>query len=364
MSASSMYHSSISLKPISVGQVREDLKRLAKLAADVSDAHTCAIFLPTGLLISDNNTSSLDINSPLEIDATDRHSQDGQKSGNQSIEMVAAHSASHLLVRDCRIQVGSRAQGGSGLLGWVAENRRPIHMAPFDIDSTTLGIYSDHEQLKSLVAVPIAMPVDAHGTKGSADLLRSGVLMCDTRRAFTFSKAQLKHIEDIAVLVSRLIFWTLFRRDSTPTESSWDSFVTKSSQLGDAIGYGSVSLLRITTTSLPELESRCGISQTVSTSEQFMRLVAQAIPPHFPLVRLPNGDLLVTLDNMMTTFFENKIKAISKSLNDQITPFEINIANIPAEGRHFHGFDIDAMMRTPASPSTVTTAKVVGGPRA
>jgi hypothetical protein len=130
---------------MSIGQIREDLKKLAKLAANVSEAHTCTIFLPTGLLTSPNRSHE-----PLQFLPTGHGSLAGTTTpANQSdtielkkvfqlgpdlavgsIEMVATHSASNCLVRDCRIQVGN------GLIGWVAENSRSIHVAPFDMDSS------------------------------------------------------------------------------------------------------------------------------------------------------------------------------------------------------------------------------------
>lgn len=353
---------------MSIGQIREDLKRLAKLAANVSEAHTCSIFLPTGLLTSaplsagprplDSSTSA-----PHGLPLTPANSGDSLDPKKVfhltpdlaigSIEMVAVHSNSTCLVRDCRIQVGN------GLLGWVAENCRSIHVSPFDMDSSVLGIYTETEPLKSLVAVPIPMPTENPNTRTF-----SGVLMCDSRKAFSFTKPQVKHLEDLATLISRLLYWTLFKRETTSTENSWDSFLTKTNQLSEAIGHDSIEMVRISVESFADLETGHGISLAVQQSEQFVRLIQQALPPHFPLVRLPNGDILVALDNMMTAFFQNKIRTLANHLNEQVKPFIIRTQNFSAKACRMRGFDIDTILRALPASTTTTVGKVVGGSRA
>jgi hypothetical protein len=353
-------------KFMSIGQIREDLKKLAKLAANVSDAHTCTVFLPTGLITS--STPQRTVESTQFHPQSAGHSHHAQQNDTieltrplhpgpdltvGSIEMVATHSASTCLVRDCRIQVGN------GLIGWVAENSRSIHVAPFDMDSSVLGIYTESEPLKSLVAVPVPMPTENPNAR-----TYSGVLMCDSRKAFSFTKPQMKHLEEIATLISRLLFWTLFKRETTSTENSWDTFLTKTNHLSEAIGHDSIELVRISIESFEDLEAAHGISGAVHQSEQFIRLIQQALPPHFPLVRLPNGDILVALDNMMTAFFQNKIRTLANHLNDQVKPFIIRLQSFSAKASRSRGFDIDTILQSLPSPVTSTIGKVVGGSRA
>lgn len=348
---------------MSIGQIREDLKKLAKLAASVSEAHTACIFLPTGLLTSPTPSRTFELpgstpptpqtivnNDTIELNKVFHL---GPDLVNGSVEMVAVQSLSTSVVRDCRIQVGN------GLIGWVAENSRSIHVAPFDMDSSVLGVYADSEAIKSLVAVPIPMPTENQNARTF-----SGVLMCDSRKALSFSKAQVKHLEDIATLISRLLFWTLFKKEATTAESSWDSFLTKTTQLGDAIGHDSIELVRVSLEAFSEIEAAHGITFAVQQSEHFTRLVQQALPPHFPLVRLPNGDLLLSLDNMMATFFQNKIRTLANHLNEQAKPFSIRIQNFSAKAFRGRSFDIDAILQSPPTGSASTMGKIVGGSRA
>lgn len=327
-----------------ISQIREDLKKLARLGANISEAHTCAIFLPTGIVEAGSlSKASDDLETP------------------RSIELVAVQSLSQGLSRDCRIQVGG------GLLGWVAQHGRTIHVAPFDLDSATLGLYSEPEALKSLVAVPIPMPSDAPEGRVAAPA-PGGVLMCDSRKAFSFTKVQIKHLEDLAIQVSRLLFWALVKRDPTAVESSWESFRVKLDQLSDAIGAQSIEIIRVAVGTFSQVERECGVSAAVQQSEQFIRLVQQALPPHFPLVRLPNGDILVALDNMMSAFFQHKLKTLANHLSSATRPFAVTLQGFPARTARAQGFDLDLILQQRPSAATTSTKAVspivVGGNRA
>jgi|694.fasta_scaffold57615_4 hypothetical protein len=330
-----------------INQVREDLKKLAKLAANLSEAHTSAIFLRTGLLASGTQGLS--------------SSETGQSEAPQSIELVALQSLSTATARDCRMQVGS------GLLGWVAQHARPIHVAPFDLDSSTLGLYTEREPLKSLVAVPIPMPVEGQDPRDAAASC-AGVLMCDSRKAFSFTKIQVKLLEDIALQVSRLLFWSLCKPETTGGESSWESFRFKLDQLGDAIGADSVEIIRVTVESFALIEKEHGLSAAVQQSEQFVRLAQQALPPHFPLLRLPNGEILIALDNMMGAFFQHKLRTLASHVSTASRPFSIAAMSFSARAPRTQGVDLDFILQQRPNPVRSSAkngnTKAVGGARA
>ena len=325
-----------------INQLKEDLKKLARLGANISESHTCAIFLPTELLMESSSGVAR-----------------GSEQSTASIELVAMHSLSTTLTRDCRLQIGS------GLIGWVAQHGRPIHVAPFDLDSATLGIYTESEPIKSLVAVPITMPTEASDARKSAPPC-AGVLMCDSRKAFSFTKLQIKHLEDVATQISRLLYWGLFKKQSTSVESSWESFCLKLAQLGDALGSDSVEVLRISVDTFSQVEHEHGISIAVQQSEQFVRLAQQALPPHFPLVRVPNGDILVALDNMMSSFFQHKLRTLASHLSTEAKPFAVSVLSFPARSGRGQGMDIDLILQQrPTANKTMSKASatkvVVGG---
>jgi hypothetical protein len=343
-------------------QLKEDLKRLTRLAANVADAHTCALFLPTGLL-----TTSSPLLTPISNQTTGSpittvtsgtielrrvvESPVGVKL--RSIELVAAHSLAPTLARDCRIQVGS------GLLGWVAEHGRPIHIAPFDADSSTLGIYADSEQLKSLAALPVPMPTEYRDAQQC-----HGVLMCDSKRPFSFSKTQVKLLEDVTTEISRVLFWALFKREGTSLESSWENFTSRAEGLASAIGNDSVEFLRIAIETFADMERDIGVSGAVRRSDQFFRLVQQALPPHFPVTRLPQGDILIALDNMMSAFFQNKIQTLVKHLGDEQKGFGVSITVFATKGGRARSLDIDSILQPKTISAKEEPQKALGGIRA
>jgi len=191
-----------------------------------------------------------------------------------------------------------------------------------------------------------------------------GVLMCDSKKAFSFTKLQVKHLEDLAAEVSRLLFWAIFKRETTSNESSWEAFITRTEQLSTAIGLESIELLRVSVDSFELVEDSHGVSSAVQHSEQFMRLVQQALPPHFPLVRMPNGDLLVALDNMMSSFFQTKIMTLADHLSEPSKPLIVSLLTYSAKSSRIRTLDIDTMLKQQPAVVKHGMSKVAGGARA
>jgi hypothetical protein len=242
------------------------------------------------------------------------------------------------------------------------------------MDSSTLGIYSDSEEIRGLLAVPIAVTNESGENQKSI-----GVLVCDSKQAVSFSKQQIKQVEEIAQLISRVIFWSIVRHETAGAEMTWQSFTYRAGQLADAIGAESVEVLRLGIQNFAQLEAAIGISAAVQHSDQFMRLIQQALPPHFPVIRLPNGEILIALDNMMSGFFQQKIRSLAArptvthrkdtTESDQAnTGFAISIVSYCTKQMRLKVFDLDTVLnQTPGAAtvaSPVITSKVVGGSRA
>ena len=384
-------------------QIHEDVKRLARLAANIMDAHTCAIFLPTSLLTPQFAPTGLTDEPASPLVTTQASSLMREVEGNahpheggtintlrgtsvspsavtkktielkkvvsdplpppqaKSIDLVALQSLSSRAYTDVRLQVGV------GLIGWVAEHGRPIHIAPFDLDSSTLGLYPENEGIRCLVAVPIPIQLASplSGERDAPQLF--GVLMCDSKKAFSFSKIQVKHLEELAPAIGRLIYWAHRPQPTQEGDSSWSSFTSRTQRLADAIGANSIEILRIEMTNLETIEEKLGVSVALQRSEQFSRLLQQALPPHFPVTKLASAELLVAVDNMMSTFFQNKIKVLAERLNEQGVPFLINTTvhrstgSGTLKGKHL---DIDAVLRQPVLAVHSNQSVVSGGRRA
>lgn len=336
-------------------QIKEDLKELAKLAATITEAHSSAIFLPTDLFLSlqpSIPTRPVATKGGIPEDAIQLRQvvEPGGDIRSGSIDLIAVHSYSKV-VRDCRIQVGS------GLIGWVSDQGRPIHLTPCDIGSSALGIYVDTQPIKSLVAVPIAvMPNQTPNQQAF------GVLMCDSLRPDSFNNAQVKILEQIASYIHRLIFWAESSSHTSQFETSWDHFKQKTYELGDAIGSDSIEVLRLRLDSFQEIEVAGGLSVAVQHSEQFLRLAQQALPPHFPLVRLPNGDVIIAVDNMMSAFFQQKLQTLANHLHTTQKPLRITLQSFAAKLSPTGQCNLDATLQQ--KPLTSKSSSIAGGARA
>jgi hypothetical protein len=186
--------------------------------------------------------------------------------------------------------------------------------------------------------------------------------MCDSTRVDGFTNAHVKILEQFASMVQRLICWAQKAGHGAQIETSWELFKQKTAQLGDAIGHGSIEVVRIRLESLRELEAQGGVSLAVQLCEQFTRLAQQAVPPHFPCIRLPDGDIVLALDDMMSAFFQQKLQSLANHLSSAEKPVRINIECYRAKLAAGGMCNIDATLQQ--QPISVRTSANLGGVRA
>ncbi len=261
-------------------KVNCDLYRLARFGANIADAHSCLIFLPANLMAQ----------------LTCSPSSFGHN--NQELVIAGYHSLCSDIVKDFSVA------SGTGLIGWVAKHGRSIHVSPFEMESRTLGIYSTDQQLKSFIGVPINL------TSQTSQGPCWGVIACDSKKSYAFSKPQGKLLEDLAAEVANTVQLLLSYSSQGQSDIAWQTFLRRSEELASALGHNSIELMRLKTDNFDHLETTMGTSGCLYLSEQMFRLFQQALPPHFPITRLINGDILVCLDSMMSSFYENKFNAI------------------------------------------------------
>ncbi len=259
---------------------------MARFGANIIDAHSCFVLIPSSIVKQFSDTVRLGsptISNSYRADV---------------LELGGYHSLSNELLP------GALISRETGLIGWVAKHARGIHVSPFEHDSRTLGVYSADQHLKSFIGVPILF-----GDSGS-DESCCGVLACDSKKAFAFSKLQGKLLDDLALEVSRLVSLSIGQLQGAGQGESWESFIQRAYQLGEALGMNSIEVLRLKLSNFAEIERSAGSAQAIEIVQQVERLIQQALPPHFPMLKLPNGDLVMLVDNMMTSFYETKINAV------------------------------------------------------
>jgi diguanylate cyclase (GGDEF)-like protein len=76
---------------------------------------------------------------------------------------------------------------GTGLIGWVAGNAKPLNASKFQYDSRNLPYYKKPEEIKSFLAVPVI---------NDSNLI--GVLCIDSKRSFTFTEKDQKILSGFA----------------------------------------------------------------------------------------------------------------------------------------------------------------------
>ena len=130
-----------------------DLDDLIKLVSNVTEAYTAILFLP----------------SP----------------GGEGLTVAACHTLSKHLDYDVTIAPGE------GLVGWVAKHGQPLPVARFERDSRSLLYYTEAEDIKSFLAVPV------DGGRG--------VLAVDSKKSYGFTDMARKILADLAAMTNHLL---------------------------------------------------------------------------------------------------------------------------------------------------------------
>lgn len=283
---------------LSQAKVEHELKRLAYFGASLVDAHSCFLLLPNQL-----EEILEDVGQTIKI-------SHGEK---QALTLAAYYSRSSAIVEQACLPYDS------GILGWVAKNQRPIQVTPFDRDSRTLGTYNDKIEVKSLVALPIQLNQSYKERTASV-----GVLACDSLVNGWFTANHLSWLHDLTsqIAVTVRLLWQ--NQKIIEQAPSWETFQARALELIETLGINCVDILRVKVNNIEAVESQSGTARCVDLIELFTRLVNQALPPYCPSYRLPNGDLVIVLDNMLSAFIENKVRAIANHIATTKERFELS----------------------------------------
>jgi hypothetical protein len=293
-----MLHGGLGTAPVrgskSLEALTSHLGRLARFGANIVDAHACIILLPESCL------------SAMQLSPSSRA---GQPGSSKRLKLSAFHSLSDVIDASATISIGE------GLIGWVGQHGKPVHLSPFEKDSRTLGVYRADCSIMSFIGVPL--PIAGHGL---------GVITCDSLKpgAFTVLHSHLLH--DFATEVSSAVELHLSTAKSEPPHP-WVAFKRDAQALITALGTKTISLMRLSPANYQEIERAVGMSNAIEMAEQLFRLFQQALPPHFPVVRLPNGEVVVMLDRMMTSFYESKLTAVMRHVQYKGHTLQYAISN-------------------------------------
>jgi hypothetical protein len=317
--------------------LQKDLSRLAAFGLNIADAHSCFILVPP-LAIARC--------SPLQS-AANSEPNNNQPESHQFLEIGGICSLSQEVVENAKIFLDS------GLIGWVAKHGKSIHVSPFEHDSRTLGVYSSDQQLKSFIGIPIAIGEPDFAGKTE----HTGVIACDSKKSFAFSKVQGKLLEDLAREVANTI--SLHQRTAlvATQQPCWDIFLESACALGHSLGVLSLEILRIHQNDFENLERAVGTMKAIELTRQAQRLIQQALPPLYPSLLLPNGDIIVALDTMMSTLIENKIRAVCQHLSAENYTIEFEFIKNPIRKRKERSVHLETLV---VETATRTLTRIQG----
>lgn len=199
---------------------------------------------------------------------------------------------------------------GSGAIGWVSKHEEPIQSQMFENELGT-ELYRNEPSEREIIAFPVPIQVPP----GTAPT-RAGVVIADRHASSVpYTSREEEILAGLARHISSVL--ALWRDTQEHMESdkrsSWEHFLGQVRELRSALGDGSLEVIRMRSSNFAAIEKQVGTADAVAIVEQFERLVAQALPPQFPLFRLPDGDLLIVFDKMMRSFFEAKLNELNRA---------------------------------------------------
>lgn len=203
-----------------------------------------------------------------------------------------------------------KAKVGIGIIGLVAKNATPVRISDFQHSTKALGFYNQNVNVESLVAIPIKL-----GIKTAALEAQTGVLYCDSPEPDFFSPGMVLALEQYADLIARIFRLEQSQSDDTPEATTNDQFSQSVDMLIKQLGPQSIDLIRIELNNKKELENTLGFQNSISTFEKMRRLTRQAIPANYPVMHTATGETLIALDNMVSSFYENKLRIIAAQLS-------------------------------------------------
>jgi hypothetical protein len=117
-------------------------------------------------------------------------------------------------------------------------------------------------------------------------------------------------LEDLSREIAETVSLLVEQQGRAHPDVAWHLFLRRGSELARSIRISSVEVVRVVMTNFRDIEHRMGTSAALTAAEQLHRIIRQVLPPHFPSVRLLNGDVIMAFDNMMTSFYESRIRAV------------------------------------------------------
>ncbi|MDR2337684.1 MAG: GAF domain-containing protein [Deltaproteobacteria bacterium] len=168
----------LNIKSISNNFLQNGLNSLAELVAEVTNSYSSVIFWAKP---------------------------------DKTLQIAAFHTQSEEFIPTAQIKFGT------SLVGWVAENKTKLLVSPFEHSARSLLYYSDDQELKSFLAIPI---LDA-----AQNLL--GVLVCDSQNVASYTQNTEKILGGVIQQILNLHLADAALALNTPQKQSDPDVLTK-----------------------------------------------------------------------------------------------------------------------------------------
>lgn len=278
-------------------KIDDDLNKIADLILDIIPAQSCFIFLPTEVMTG----------------------QVGE--GNVSGLLQLAGYASTK-----KIDLKHRSKSGTGIVGWVSKNNQSTIINDFQHSPQSLGFYSEQTTIGSLISVPIKIDFckyDWHQEE------ISGVLYCDNTEPNSFNKAIENILNKFSHEISKNVKLCLKVNSNIAKNLNLQDFSSKVDSLITKLGKSSLEIMKIKLKNSVEIEEKLGISQFVLLFQKMQRLIQQVLPQQYPIIHLPSGETLIVMDNIVTKYYENKIRIMAAHISPDNLILDYEFSNIP-----------------------------------
>ena len=259
----------------------------------------------------------------------------GSESTGDNLTMITHHSLSEQLESNCTIKPSY------GLIGWVARNRELLHVSPFEGSSTTLGTYRKDVSLKSLAACPVYLERDQYRVEEQV-----GVLVCDSKKSYAFSKVQLKLLQEFALQFSRTLRPHLGKDAHFSQRFCWDDFCDRAESLWQYNHPSNLSFVRM------RVENRAlapylseNPDRSLTSIDQLYQMILMSLSDKTAALFLPNGEMCFVLSNSNATKFTNKINRILEEQVPRGTNHCYRLEKYPLVADNFSGNGLLAALK-------------------
>ncbi len=305
-------------------ELNNNLDQIAQLIKDFSGAQSVLIFSP--------------IKNPK-----------GEQTDNSTVLSLSG------LASEQKVDRRYLSKSGAGFVGWIAKSHKPANVSPFSNTSRSLGFYHYDCPVQSIFGLPIISE--------TTDLYSSEVtpvLYCDSEKAGFFTPELEAYLQKACRLISSIM--DLERNSNANKIENLDfaEFYSRAEKLLNKLGASSVEILRLRLVNSSDLEKEVGFPQALSIFQRMQRLIQQVLPPNYPVIHSPSGETIIVLDNMMSAFYENKIRIIASQISPENVLINYDFQHFTVKNSKISSIDdlFNAMCSKP-SEHHQTTQKAV-----